>query len=339
MEIAVLGEYSPFGHADPSHTTATRNNATFPRYELYPPTLDGILHDILETKHETSQASSKRAPCGYDVEIFVQGAKVTWTQGGVLRKILDFSSENEVVQQTLFAWFIVNIPSQNSYRERDRDREGGEDDDIGQLYTAENPGADHQGKQQALVIILKETARIYFPSGESYYIHLPFGVHKVWAMDLGLLMERKTEPGEEMSEAREGEGLPRFYMVMDPFNEVQIVTLYRLPKQPLSSKTTAEKDMPQIRHLNGVVGDIFNTCVFLSNLDANDKTVVTFDLLWNRHRVWRYASSMPSALPFSRMQSQANLGSMEIDTDVDADLQMRTDTYLFEIESNIQSAS
>ncbi|KAF9956767.1 Anaphase-promoting complex subunit 1 [Modicella reniformis] len=373
MEVTVLGEYRPFGNArttkgytrdavstpytdlsstserhsifeapsdDYSHTTTIRNNIVLPRYALYPPTQDGVIYDNLEAKDGSSQASSNQAPHGYDVEVFVQGSKVAWTQGGVLRKVLDFSSENEVVLQTLFAWFIVNGPSQNSNRERDRDREGEEDYEVEQLYAVDNLGADHQGRQQALVIILKDTVRIYFFSGESFSVYLPFGLHKAWAMDLGLLMERKPEPGEEMSEQMEGAGLPRFYMIMDPFNELQIVTLYRLPKQPSSSKSEPEEDVPRIRHLNGIVGDIFNTCVFLSNLDTTDRTVVTFDLLLNRHRVWRYASSMPSSLPFSRVQAQATFaGNMDMDIDVDADLQMRTDTYLFEIESDIHSAS
>ncbi|KAF8936727.1 Anaphase-promoting complex subunit 1 [Dissophora ornata] len=377
MEITILGKYRPFGEVrdtitavrqkattvstlppflspesnsyvescwDDSHTTSTRGEIALPRYELYPPTQDGIINDSPESKTDTAQSnfSKGKIPRGYDVEVSVKGSKVTWTQGGVLRKILDFSSENETVQQTLFAWFIVNNPSQKSSgRVRDRERDRDDDYDVEPLNSAENPGADRQGRQQALVIILKDTARIYFSSGESYSVYLPFAVHKVWAMDLGLLMERKQEPGEEISEEMEGTGLPKFYMIMDPLNELQIVTLYRLPKKIITpQKLVPQEDAPRIRHMNGIVGDIFNTCVFLSNLDADDRTVVTFDLLQKRHRVWQYASSMPSALPFSRMQSQAgptNTTAMEIEND--ADLQMRTDTYLFEIESNIQAAS
>ncbi|KAI7822909.1 hypothetical protein BC939DRAFT_529303 [Gamsiella multidivaricata] len=372
MEITVLGEYRPFGRVegrasqeaerlfappfsapegygfgktrrDDSHITTKRGSITLPRYELYPPTQDGIINEALEPPKDSNRSSlgKNRSQRGYDVEVVVQGAKVTWTQGGVLRKILDFSAENESIQQTLFAWFIVNTLSQKtSDRERDRERERDDEFDVAQLHSVDNPGADRQGRQQALVIILKETARIYFPSGESYSVYLPFSVHRVWAMDLGLLLERKPEYEEEVSEEMEGAGLPRFYMIMDPFNELQIVTLYRLPKQTPPPKSMLREDVPRIRHLNGIVGDIFNTCVFLSNLDANDRTVITFDLLLRRHRVWRYASSMPSALPFSRMQSQTTpVNSTTMETDADTDLQMRTDTYLFEIESNIQAAS
>ncbi|KAG0011980.1 Anaphase-promoting complex subunit 1, partial [Entomortierella chlamydospora] len=380
MEITILGEYRPFGDAeeiidrvshvgepflppkpyhfgepdkDDSYTANPLSNSSLPRYELYPPTHDGVINETRESSTiGSSHANINRSKSqrGYDVEVTVKGSKVTWTQGGILRKTLDFSSENEVIHQTLFAWFIVNNPTQRTTdRERDREQEREEDFEVGQLHTTERPRADWQSRQQALVVILKDTARIYFPSGESYSVHLPFGIHKVWAMDLGLFMERKPDLDEEVpKETPEEFGgtelpMPRFYTIMDPFNEVLMVTLYRLPKsskQTTSGKPAPREEAPRIRHMNGVVGDIFNTCVFLSCLDSSDRTVVTFDLVSKRHRVWRYASSMLTALPFSRIHSQSGPSSdtvMEVDND--ADLQMRTDTYLFEIESNIQGAS
>ncbi|KAF9936669.1 Anaphase-promoting complex subunit 1 [Mortierella alpina] len=380
MQLSILGQYIPFGQeaeaaahdrlptppgtppsapgepqSDDAFIRTTRGNIALPRYELFPPTHDGILTetpDTQESNHNspnlamyTAAGRTSKSPRGYDVEVFVRGAKVTWTQGGVLRKVLDFSSENETIQQTLFAWFIVNKsthtkPSVDQEREDGREEDNDADDFDLQQQTSRSPGADCQGKQQALVIILKETARVYFASGESHSVHLPFEVHRVWPMDLGLLMERRTQPEEDLESSMEGEGLARFYMIMDPFNEFQVVTLYRLPQQIEPSISLSQEDMPRIRHLSGTVGNIFNTCVFLSHRDVRDRTVVTFDLVLKRHRIWRYASSMPSALPFSKLQTHETVqDSMAMDIDLDADLQMRTDTYLFEIESNIQEAS
>ncbi|KAF9989225.1 Anaphase-promoting complex subunit 1 [Mortierella antarctica] len=380
MQLSILGQYIPFGQeaeaaahdrlptppgtppsapgepqSDDAFIRTTRGNIALPRYELFPPTHDGILTetpDTQESNHDspnlamyTAAGRTSKSPRGYDVEVFVKGAKVTWTQGGVLRKVLDFSSENETIQQTLFAWFIVNKsthtkPSVDQEREDGREEDNDADDFDLQQQTSRSPGADCQGKQQALVIILKETARVYFASGESHSVHLPFEVHRVWPMDLGLLMERRTQPEEDLESSMEGEGLARFYMIMDPFNEFQVVTLYRLPQQIEPSISLSQEDMPRIRHLSGTVGNIFNTCVFLSHRDVRDRTVVTFDLVLKRHRIWRYASSMPSALPFSKLQTHETVqDSMAMDIDLDADLQMRTDTYLFEIESNIQEAS
>ncbi|KAF9968805.1 Anaphase-promoting complex subunit 1 [Mortierella alpina] len=382
MEISILGQYIPFGleaetaaHSrlptppgtppsapgEPQRvdisTRTTRGNIALPRYELFPPTHDGVLTETPDTDAQESNNGSpnsaiyttagrtSKSPRGYDVEVFVVGSKVTWTQGGVLRKVLDFSSENEIIQQTLFAWFIVNKsthgkPSVDQEREDEREEDNDADGFDPQQQASKSPGADRQGKQQALVIILKETARVYFASGESHSVHLPFEVHKVWPMDLGLLMERRTQPEEDLESNMEGEGLARFYMIMDPFNELQVVTLYRLPQQVEPSMSLSQEDTPRIRHLSGTVGNIFNTCVFLSHRDVRDRTVVTFDLVLKRHRIWRYASSMPSALPFSKLQTHETVqDSMAMDMDLDADLQMRTDTYLFEIESNIQEAS
>ncbi|KAF9576016.1 Anaphase-promoting complex subunit 1 [Mortierella alpina] len=379
MEVSILGQYIPFGleaeavahtrqstlpapselQREESFTRTTRGNITLPRYELFPPTHDGVLTETPDTQESinsntnsnptpaifTTPGCANRSPRGYDVEVFISGSKVTWTQGGVLRKVLDFSSENETIQQTLFAWFIVNKsthtkPSVDQEREDEHDEDNDADDFDPQQQTPRSPGADRQGKQQALVIILKETARIYFASGESHSVHLPFEVHRVWPMDLGLLMERRTQPEEDLESSMEGEGLARFYMIMDPFNEFQVVTLYRLPQQIDPPLSLSQEDTPRIRHLSGTVGNIFNTCVFLSHQDVRDRTVVTFDLVLKRHRIWRYASSMPSALPFSKLQTHETVqDSMVMDMDLDADLQMRTDTYLFEIESSIQEAS
>ncbi|KAF9181463.1 Dicer-like protein 1 [Haplosporangium sp. Z 767] len=289
-------------------------------------------------------ANGHEAPRGYDAELFIEESKIIWTQGGVLRKTFDFRLEHETIRQALFAWFIVNKPSPKNTgwdREPDEGREA--DYNFGQTQkSTEPPGADRQARQQALVVFLNDTAKIYFMTGESHMVHLPFQVLKAWPMDLGIMVERATMPGEDLlrSESDE-EGLPRFYVITDPFNEFQVVTLYKLPQQIEPSVPLSQDDIPRMRHLNGTIGDIYNTCVFMSHLDIDDRTVVTFDILQKRHRIWRYASTTPTTLPFSRTHNPAESAplSMDIDIEVDADLQMRMDTYMFEIESNIEGAS
>ncbi|KAF9092709.1 Anaphase-promoting complex subunit 1 [Mortierella sp. AD031] len=281
-------------------------------------------------------------PRGYDVEIVVKGAKVTWAQGGILRMSLDFSSESEVIQQTLIAWLLVNNSSKTmSVRRRDRELESEDGYDFGQTQqrpsTNDTSAMDRECRQQALVIVLKDTVRVYFTSGETHSVHLPFAVHRVWALDLGLMLERKTEPEEDLEENQDGSGLARFYMTMDPLNEFQAVTLFRLPEKDASSPVPlSQEDIPRIRHLGGTVGDILNTCVFLSSYDTVDKIVVTYDLLLKHHRVWRYGSKMPTSLPFSRtLPENGATVSGVLDGEADVDLQMRTDTYFFEIITDI----
>ncbi|KAG0380242.1 Anaphase-promoting complex subunit 1, partial [Mortierella sp. AD032] len=264
-----------------------------PSYGLYPPTYDDTIQGNFGSQNSATDNStssqfptngssgasaiSRKSPRGYDVEIVVKGAKVTWAQGGVLRMSLDFTSENEVVQQTLIAWLLVNNSSKTmSVRGRDREWENEDESDFGQ--NQQRPSAndtssmDRECRQQALVIVLKDTVRIYFTSGETHSVHLPFAVHKVWALDLGLMLERKTEPEEDMEESQDGSGLARFYMTMDPLNEFQAVTLYRLPARDASSPVTlSQEDVPRIRHLGGTVGDILNTCVFMSSYDTVDR--------------------------------------------------------------------
>ncbi|KAG0261648.1 Anaphase-promoting complex subunit 1 [Mortierella polycephala] len=378
MEISILGEYRPFGKEDrpagqvsksptpqkhdqgdtrfDGSTIVTSQGTIFlPQYELHPPTHDGIVSDFRDPHDSPNMIGNPRGairfssnghenPRGYDAELFIDESKITWTQGGVLRKTFDFRLEHESIRQALFAWFIVNKPSPENIgwdREPDEGREA--DYNFGQTQkSTEPPGADRQARQQALVVFLKDTAKIYFMTGESHMVHLPFQVLKAWPMDLGIMVERARMSGEDLlrNESDE-EGLPRFYVITDPFNEFQVVTLYKLPQQIEPSVPLSQGDIPRMRHLNGTIGDICNTCVFMSHLDIDDRTVVTFDILQKRHRIWRYASTTPTTLPFSRTQNPAESApmSMDVDVEVDADLQMRMDTYMFEIESNIVGAS
>ncbi|KAF9299405.1 Anaphase-promoting complex subunit 1 [Linnemannia elongata] len=385
MEITILGEYRPFGSEaplktstttpltkptpEPSHTTRsgphkpfTSTNRARPRYGLYPPTYDDIVQGNLDAQNGAADASnsqpgtnnnsgasslSRIGPRGYDAEIVVRGAKVTWTQGGVLRMSVDFSSENEIVQHTLIAWLLVNNSSKTkSARGPDHEMENEDVYDFGQNpqrpSTNNTSSMDRECRQQALVVVLKDTVRVYFTGGETHSVHLPFAVHKVWALDLGLMLERKTEPEEDLEETEDGSGLARFYMTMDPLNEFQAVTLFRLPAKDASSPVTlSQEDVPRIRHLGGTVGDILNTCVFISSYETVDKIVVTFDLLLKHHRVWRYGSRMPTSLPFSRIvpEEGMQISDGDHDEELDTDLQMRTDTYFYEIASDIHPAS
>ncbi|KAF9150117.1 Anaphase-promoting complex subunit 1 [Linnemannia schmuckeri] len=385
MEITILGEYRPFG-SEGSFTKATTTtlnkptqgashtlrsgaytpfatpNRAKPRYGLYPPTYDDIIQGSLDSQNGATDVSSSQpntnnnsgasslsriGPRGYDAEIVVKGAKVTWAQGGVLRMSVDFSSENEVVQHTLFAWLLVNNSSKTkSVRGPDHDMENDDVYDFGQNQqrpsTSNTSSMDRECRQQALVIVLKDTVRVYFTGGETHSVHLPFAVHKIWALDLGLMLERKTEPEEDLKESQDGSGLARFYMTMDPLNEFQAVTLFRLPAKDASSPVTlSQEDVPRIRHLGGTVGDILNTCVFMSSYETVDKIVVTFDLLLKHHRVWRYGSRMPTSLPYSKILPEEGMQDSDgsRDEELDTDLQMRTDTYFYEIASDIHPAS
>ncbi|KAF9929490.1 Anaphase-promoting complex subunit 1 [Linnemannia zychae] len=374
MEITILGEYKPFGSTAPltaattphskeagavsSSKTYTRTqnlNPHYPRvklhYGLYAPTYDDVVQGSSDNQSDSidlsngqnvsnghSGASSlcRSGPRGYDVEIVVDGAKVTWTQGGILRMTVDFTSENEVIQQTLIAWLLVNNSTKTkSVRSRDREWESDNSEDIGQ-------NRQQECRQQALIVVLKETIRVYFTSGETQSIHLPFAVHKVWALDLGLMLERKTETEEDLEVEQDGSGLARFYMTMDPLNEFQAIGFFRLPAEVAKLPAMlSQEDKPRIRYMTGTVGNILNTCVFLSSYDTEDKIVVTYDLLRKHHRVWRYGSKMLTSLPFSRNLPEDNnqTSNSIIDDEIDTDLQMRTDTYFYEIASDIQPAS
>ncbi|KAG0072652.1 Anaphase-promoting complex subunit 1 [Linnemannia elongata] len=363
MEITILGEYRPFGSEaplktstttpltkptpEPSHTTRsgphtpfTSTNRARPRYGLYPPTYDDIVQGNLDAQNGAADASnsqpstnnnsgasslSRIGPRGYDAEIVVRGAKVTWTQGGVLRMSVDFSSENEIVQHTLIAWLLVNNSSKTkSARGPDHEMENEDVYDFGQNpqrpSTNNTSSMDRECRQQALVVVLKDTVRVYFTGGETHSVHLPFAVHKVWALDLGLMLERKTEPEEDLEETE---------AVLYDHGSFE-----RVPSSD-TLQTTGQ-------------GCVFTGDTIAGGCAADqtsgwhiDKIVVTFDLLLKHHRVWRYGSRMPTSLPFSRIvpEEGMQISDGDHDEELDTDLQMRTDTYFYEIASDIHPAS
>ncbi|KAL7270280.1 Anaphase-promoting complex subunit 1 [Rhizina undulata] len=95
-----------------------------------------------------------------------------------------------------------------------------------------------QGKARALVVLLKTQAHIYFLSGTSYVIHLPFTVEHAMAAPQGLLLQRKqSEPSippymgpfatgnifTTRQPVTSSSDTPRLFSLTDPLAEVGLV--------------------------------------------------------------------------------------------------------------------
>lgn len=108
-----------------------------------------------------------------DDELLVTPRCVIWSRGGVFRKSYRFDLENEPVAQALMTTF----PS------------------VGPLAAKDRKSDQHTKKPNtrstAIVIFLKTQAHIYFLSGTSHVIHLPFEVESASAAPNGLIIQRK----------------------------------------------------------------------------------------------------------------------------------------------------
>ncbi|TPX26567.1 Anaphase-promoting complex subunit 1 [Coccidioides immitis] len=153
-------------------------------------------------------------------ELFLTDHCVVWSRGGVVVRSFGFDVENEKVVHALFAYFPDG--------ERTNDTKKGSGDVPGIGTTARGPVSGtgnlrglggRQGKQvtieeklnidgiaglsivegsvkrpvaRALVVVLQSQIHIFFLSGDTHVIPLPFEVGSVWATPCGLLFQRKA---------------------------------------------------------------------------------------------------------------------------------------------------
>lgn len=108
-----------------------------------------------------------------DDELLVTPRCVIWSRGEVFRKSYNFDLEKEEVTQALMTTF----PS------------------VGPLAAKERKSAQKKGhvgrREAAIVVFLKTQAHVYFLSGTSHVIHLPFEVETASAAPNGLIIQRK----------------------------------------------------------------------------------------------------------------------------------------------------
>ncbi|RDW84956.1 putative APC1-subunit of anaphase-promoting complex [Coleophoma cylindrospora] len=108
-----------------------------------------------------------------DDELLVTPRCVVWSRGGLFRKSYKFDLEKEEVSQALLTWF----PNVKSF--------------AGTALRGERNSAETSSRSKAIVVLLKTQAHIYFLSGTSHVIHLPFEVESAVAAPNGLIIQRK----------------------------------------------------------------------------------------------------------------------------------------------------
>ncbi|KAL2356019.1 negative regulator of mitosis [Cryomyces antarcticus] len=145
---------------------------------------------------------------------------VVWSQGGVVRKVFRFELEKQDVLQALLTSF--NLDSMPSSRASEADHQCRHDRKISRTQDVAHPelatgwasdstayaglpnlddnqnshesGALHNKRsslERALVVFLKTQAHIYFLSGASHIVSLPFEIERTIAAPCGLIVQRK----------------------------------------------------------------------------------------------------------------------------------------------------
>jgi len=97
--------------------------------------------------------------------------------------------------------------------------EDDDDDDSSNNNNDEDQVGD-TAKRRALVVCLKNQAHVFYLSGTSYVIHLPFEVQYALAAPNGLLLQRKFPKSGVSNNAKD---FPRLFSLTDPLVEVGLV--------------------------------------------------------------------------------------------------------------------
>lgn len=137
------------------------------------------------------------------------------------KRTFDFSNEKQAVTQALFTTFSsAPNPSPGNISAPDKSKSSFNPD----LSPAPSKQAD---RRRALVVVLKTLMHIIYPGGGSYIVHLPFDVHKVWSVPLGLLLDRHPEPIQNSILSHSNPQLPRLFTLSSPLEDFGTVTSSR----------------------------------------------------------------------------------------------------------------
>ena len=128
-----------------------------------------------------------------DDEIVWTKSCVVWSRGGVVKRAFRLDLEQEEIRHALFTSFAPTISRKSSHgwKSPASIRRDGELTTAWNLY-GEQSGTTSEPLSRALVVVLKSQAHIFFLSGHSHVVPLPFEVHSVFATPRGLLFQRKT---------------------------------------------------------------------------------------------------------------------------------------------------
>jgi hypothetical protein len=92
---------------------------------------------------------------------------VAWTRGGLVRKIFNFTVEQEKVIQALLTWFPTEEPAEGTSKPSSDPT-----DDPDASATWHQSPRMVEGRARALVVILKSQAHVFFLSGATHVVHI-----------------------------------------------------------------------------------------------------------------------------------------------------------------------
>lgn len=131
---------------------------------------------------------------------------VVWSRGGIVRKVFNFEIEKEKVIQALLTWFPTEEPSGAAVHGLGRAAEHSSHEYSRAFLTqgtqpatdpnavAEDAANMVETRMRALVVFLRSQAHVFFLSGTTHIVNLPFEVDRAFPAARGVVVQRKIAP-------------------------------------------------------------------------------------------------------------------------------------------------
>lgn len=133
-------------------------------------------------------------------EVLTTKHHAVWTRGGIVRRLYSFEIEKELVVQALLTWFPTEeaVPTGSPTTRPGADASPAWNYLTQGTQPATDPNAPTdetprtvEGRSRALVVFLKSQAHVYFLSGATHVVTLPFEVERAFPAARGLVLQRK----------------------------------------------------------------------------------------------------------------------------------------------------
>lgn len=211
-----------------SHVTTTSPLPTFHKLFSISDTLTINIGTGLDERKINHTGKLENPAMDLEQEVYVQGSTVVWSRAGYILKTFDYSGEEQLIQQVLFAWFPVNSVSDPTNKPAvDIDPHDIEGDDriVDGYWQKKGPQSiinynssgsiihdtipfveGNQVQRRTLCIVFQDCIKIHCEDGLSFTSQIPFEIGDVVPLDVGLLVSRKHEPNIK-NKPKKGKGI------------------------------------------------------------------------------------------------------------------------------------
>ncbi|KAH8727067.1 hypothetical protein GQ44DRAFT_678000 [Phaeosphaeriaceae sp. PMI808] len=163
---------------------------------------ESILNDDSTERDYVWDTYTDDSPDGSTDEIVATKYHVVWSRGGIVRKVFSFDIEKQSVIQALLTWFPVERTSFTTGEATGAADYNAHDLSKSFLTQGTQPATDPNApvehtpsitevRARALVVFLRSQAHIFFLSGTTHIVNLPFEVDRAFPAARGVVVQRK----------------------------------------------------------------------------------------------------------------------------------------------------